>query len=732
MKPHLIATISWHDSLSGRRKGFTLIEMLVSVALVLLMMVMFAEIFGLAAESMGLQRAIGDNDQQVRTLTTVIRADLQKRTFRVAAPFDPLETEDYASVPFSSRPGYLYLSLNDPDNAVDNLLQFTVRSTINLQNGDETPYYGRATGLVQNAPQATDLDEAKRHIRRNSQQPEHDDGEIKANFAGASTAAEIAYYVRAGRLYRRVILIRDPISVGGASTPQPRFTWDEFNGQVEATPIEYFRHIQDSIKADRVQTFRGQYLVVDPGAPATSNTPKDISFSDDYWKDFSYSAVATFSGGKLDGASMLDLQALDNSGGSTSGALGLIRGPGATCSRFGFDQFTGISREFSSANPADAGFFFLGRYTAEEMSHIDFNFPQNFPADDNGDDATLVGFNPMSYDGASGVPVLQDALPAFEPDGVVDVLAGGDRRGEDLLLSNVHAFEIDVWDDRLNLFVQLGHSLSVNVANPDTRGDYHVRRNNLLNAGFGIVPGDTGNWDSSVPSWVGRTFDTWHRANQIDLDGDKVPDPAPAPYRALTYYPLTAPGPHADGVWEPDHDYMEGDIVFPDHYGPRDFSFYYVCARGGLSRSDHEDIGGDGTSPSEDSNGNGTLDGNTIPGDKIFTEDRNDNGTLDLLEDTDLNGTIDDDEPFWPTSHRSVVEPRSEDANNNGMLDGNTTPRDGIFTEDLNDNGTLDVEPRWVAQSNLRPLKAIRIRVRFFHVASGSMRQVSLIHSLID
>ena len=32
-----------------------------------------------------------------------------------------------------------------------------------------------------------------------------------------------------------------------------------------------------------------------------------------------------------------------------------------------------------------------------------------------------------------------------------------------------------------------------------------------------------------------------------------------------------------------------------------------------------------------------------------------------------------------------------EDANNNGVLDGDTTPGNGIFTEDTNDNGTLDV-----------------------------------------
>jgi prepilin-type N-terminal cleavage/methylation domain-containing protein len=43
---------------SSSLPGFTLIEMLISVSLVLLMMVMFAEIFSLASSSMTQQQAI--------------------------------------------------------------------------------------------------------------------------------------------------------------------------------------------------------------------------------------------------------------------------------------------------------------------------------------------------------------------------------------------------------------------------------------------------------------------------------------------------------------------------------------------------------------------------------------------------------------------------------------------------------------------------------------------------
>ena len=136
------------DGSARLSRGFTLIEMLISVALVLLMMVLFAEIFGLASESMTLQQAIADGDQQVRSFTTVFRSDIQKRTFQTLVPFDSQEDVELAGVPFSDRQGYLYISLNDPENATDNMLQFTVRSTIVDENDDDTEYFGKSTGIA--------------------------------------------------------------------------------------------------------------------------------------------------------------------------------------------------------------------------------------------------------------------------------------------------------------------------------------------------------------------------------------------------------------------------------------------------------------------------------------------------------------------------------------------------------------------------------------------------------
>jgi len=713
-------------------RGFTLIEMLISVALVLLMMVLFAEIFGLASESMTLQQAIADGDQQVRSFTTVFRSDIQKRTFQTLVPFDSQEDVELAGVPFSDRQGYLYISLNDPENATDNLLQFTVRSTIVDENSDDTEYFGKSTGIVQQNP-AIAPGIASQNVRRNRQQPEHDDGDLSNNFTASSSAAEIAYFMRAGRLYRRVVLIREPLISSGTNSAQPQLTWDDSaGGGPLATPKEYLRH-NDVSSAPLVQTVGGQYLKYDPASGAF--------LSDDYWVDFdhgAYQAIAEVPVGSgtfvIDGAEMVGVSLLDNSRlGDGAQALSnrLTRTfntsitqffgiPRST--RFGFDQATGTSREFSHASPSVPGFSFLGRFTLEEMSHPRFNFPQN-PAIDSG--GAIIG-NPMSY---TSFPAAVDA--GLFPNGVVDEFEGGTRRGQDLLLSNVHEFDIDIWDDSLGAFVKLGHQLSwsedrnnngtldsgedVNGnGSIDTfPGDYHRFRNNQLQAGLIDVPGNSAAWNAGQFSrWTGRTFDTWH--SRADLDGDAATknDWVPPPYRAMTYYPPASPsGPYASrGVWQPSTPgspttYAVGDIVFPSGNGglnysveskPRDHSFYYVCIDAGASLNT-EDVNGDGNlDPSEDANCNGVLD----PG-----EDANMNSVLDLGEDTiRCNGLIDTNEPVWPAIDRALVE--------------RSFPGSG--------------EPRWVARRNVKPLRAIRIRVRFFHESSGRMRQVSLVHSLVD
>ena len=79
-------------------------------------------------------------------------------------------------------------------------------------------------------------------------------------------------------------------------------------------------------------------------------------------------------------------------------------------------------------------------------------------------------------------------------------------------------------------------------------------------------------------------------------------------------------------------------------------------------------------------------------------------------------------EPRWPTTPGQVVR-GYEDLNGNGGLDPG---------EDFNGNGNLDLAPDWICEYNVRPLRAIRITVRFEHPQTKQMRQITIVHSLRD
>lgn len=594
----------------NRRSGFTLVEMMIAVALVLLMMTLFAQVFELASGSITLQQALGENDQQVRTFTTLLRSDLRKRTNRVVAPFHENQTGS-SIAPFNSRRGYLYLSTNDPNNPRDTVLQFTIQSTILVDSSDETPYYGKATALTGDF-----LD--------NENQPEHDDGQVSRNGAASSTAAQVAYFMRGGRLYRRVVLLRDPWHSGDVQ-PERLFP----------SPASYFDH----------------------SSPLTPSGANDyVRFNGtagEYWEDFDFAAYSSA------GATFLGLNSLNNDNSTDGASVGGVFHEvslGVPHFRFGFDQSNGLSREFSNSDPT-AGFF-LGRFTHEETSHNDFNYPQQ-------------GANPFSYLGA------WSALADADSDGSVDSFEAGPRRGEDLLLSHVHSFEVLIWDSRIGDFVPVGHT-RVNALGEE--GDYHFNRNRQLAAGLTVVPFDP----AAVPAgWSGHVFDTWHPQFDYDnADGDNVDATGsdPAPYRALHFYP-TAAGYRAPQIdyWDPAATYESEDV----------------------NRNGILDPGEDGANAKWPV-ANGRLDG-----DKVFPpEPPGTTGTYDFYYEcvipTDTSASGPFPEPSWPKTKA-----------------GRT----------IHTGGTL---PQFVAVPNIVPLSAIQIRVRFLHVASNKVRQLTLVHSLVD
>lgn len=535
------------------RGGFTLVEMLVSVALVLLMMTLFASIFSMATDSVATQRGISQNDQRARALTTIIRADFAHRTQRYPLPFYPGENPATSPTPFGTRSGYLYISTNNSYSGLDDLIQFTVNSDILSEDPDSSPYYGKAQMLSDRiGGSATDL-------RVNTNQPEADDGSLVFNNTGSSTAAEVAYFVRNGNLYRRVLLLRRPLPVAGRQLNEQPIA-------IKGDP--YFGHSDGQFWFDA--NFNGN---VDSG-----------ELADDFWKYFDYSAIRKSAG--TPGATFVGVAALSNDTPLSPGDSVL----GDPRSRFGFDPFTAYSREHTVLTDLSKNRYglFLGRFTHAETSASNFNWPQTNSLQF-GSSNTLGNGNPFD--------LVNTPLTLNTSTGVVgefsEIARGGVRRMEDLLLAGVHELRVEVWDERLRKYTTPGHlenyvfqSGNNTVAIP---GDFHQQRRMgaEVEAGGSVPPQDdfipdTDSWGPQGSS-VG-VFDTWHP--QVNLPTAVPGDNDPPPFIPHRYTPPLFPaGPTRPGVggvtinptgepdrqtgrndnkgyWQPNTQYQIGDVVF--------------------------------------------------------------------------------------------------------------------------------------------------------------------------
>lgn len=441
---------------SASRAGFTLVEMMVSVALVLLMMLLFTEIFQILSDSMGTQRGISENDQRERLLVTVLQADIDSRSFQYLLPFsnnttysatagDPRSPEFHKE----DRQGYFYISENDPNDDTDDFIQFTVSRFANPDQGDtEDFYFGRATDLSGRTP------DGGTNLVNHPNQPEADDGRVIADGTSQSSAAEVCYFLRGSNLYRRVMLIREPLSLASTQNSQP-IASDSNN-----TPFFQRDGVTDPLYGEHT-----------PDPPYGPN--------DNFWRDFDYSAYIDTTPNRY--ARFHDLDDLDNSdvtGASILFPLGLPN------YRFGFNHATGLSREFVPNSANTSLQLFTGRFTHEETSHRHFNYPHDLM-----DSSIGGGGNPMDPSGPS--------LLLNPEDRVVDLLRNGSRRSEDLVLSNVRSFDIKVFDDGAQDFVDIGGAAAVRFATGAKENTVH------------------GN------SVYKNVFDTWHiRAVSSGGDGD--------------------------------------------------------------------------------------------------------------------------------------------------------------------------------------------------------------------
>ncbi|MEM1061782.1 MAG: prepilin-type N-terminal cleavage/methylation domain-containing protein, partial [Planctomycetota bacterium] len=228
------------------RHGFTLVELLVSAALVSLIMLLLSQAFATVSETITTQKGIAANDRRARLLDTTIRGDLNTRTFRDVIPFWPGQDTNFGDPlnpsppPFDNprtgqtfelnrRRGYFSISENDSLDPTDDVLQFTIdvdgatvaegeRTTAltgrvqELENGESaTDSDGNGTidrPIIEGETGNEDDDGADDEPYINTDQPFFDSGFPVGVSGGTSTMAEVSYFLREGNLYRSVWLIR--------------------------------------------------------------------------------------------------------------------------------------------------------------------------------------------------------------------------------------------------------------------------------------------------------------------------------------------------------------------------------------------------------------------------------------------------------------------------------------------------------------------------------------------
>ena len=336
--------------------------------------------------------------------------------------------------------------------------------------------------------------------------------------------AEIVYFLRNGNLYRRVLLIREPLVRTGpdAMNSQPR---DGSDGRQN----EFFNPLNPLLST-----------------PA----PYYYPFGSDFWNDFDYSARSgsATSGARFPGAGVSNVynNPLNNAAGTGFFPLAI------PLYRFGHNpdaaagNENGAGASASIGNPREyVGATYIGRFTQEETSHPRFNFPHSLSSDAD-DHNTTTGIPTTLVNDGNPMKIVAGTNPLTDADGnfVVDQYAQGPRRGEDIILTNVHGFDVKVWDEIIGDFVDVGHGLS----NSGVNGDFHQSRNRRPTFG-GQAAGN-------------RNFDTWHPQFNANGAGAVNIDDEP-PFLPKIYYPnsqATGSGTHI-GVWQAGTSYAVNDLV---------------------------------------------------------------------------------------------------------------------------------------------------------------------------
>jgi hypothetical protein len=358
------------------------------------------------------------NDLNGQAIDLSTGVQKQTRTFRTLIPFAAGETGGHppvnpvsqsAVIDLNERLGYFTISEGNINDDTDDLLQFTVsldksssdrlfgRAAVILPDGNglfgpqagnplapttppPAPYTPGTAPYVPANPAVAPLvpTPANGHYWYN--QPEFDDVLGTPNQAGSSTAAEVAYFLRNGTLYRRVMLVRNPNIVPTPPSGQP------------------------------IDELGANLLVAAYGNGQARN----------FWTDFDYSGYY-LPGGPAPGVQFFGINDLNP---NFNGSLTALCIP---ANRWGFDYTSNAGAGYGLPRERDSGGLWLGRFTHAETSDPTFGYPGRFLAGTTN--------NPMASTTAVNLA-----------NGTASPYINGTRRGEDVLMTNVIAFDIKVWD----------------------------------------------------------------------------------------------------------------------------------------------------------------------------------------------------------------------------------------------------------------------------------------------
>lgn len=166
------------------RRGVTLLEMLVVVALLVLMMLILASIFQAATGAMTSMRTYQELDDNLRVLDLTIRQDLAGSTARMTPPNNPL-----------SKTGYFEYGENAPEDLqhedTDDYIAFTTKAP------EGQVFTGRA--WIKDLPNAGKPNGAGGTVPVFNK--------VLMPVTITSQYAEVIYFLRNGNLYRRVLLV---------------------------------------------------------------------------------------------------------------------------------------------------------------------------------------------------------------------------------------------------------------------------------------------------------------------------------------------------------------------------------------------------------------------------------------------------------------------------------------------------------------------------------------------